>query len=105
MRPENAATPAPAETGNGRQNERLGQQLDSLDNNRSERAQVCCDESVTITAAANYIKAVLDTVHGVVLIDDSLVVEIMAIKRFAIDPKIVLTITPLPALASNRTAS
>jgi hypothetical protein len=44
----------------------------------------------------------LDAVNGVVLIDDSLVVEIMAIKCFGIDPKVVLTVTPLPAQASNR---
>jgi Holliday junction resolvase RusA-like endonuclease len=61
----------------------------------------------------NYIKSALDVLSGIVLADDglvveimaiSLVVEIMAIKRFAIDPKVVLTITPLPALASNRRA-
>jgi Holliday junction resolvase RusA-like endonuclease len=51
--------------------------------------------------ADNYIKSGLDAINGIVVIDDSLVVEIAAEKRYAHVPQIAITITPLPATAAN----
>lgn len=48
----------------------------------------------------NYVKAALDALIGIVLTDDSLVVELEARKRYGVDPKIVLTVTPLAGAVS-----
>jgi Holliday junction resolvase RusA-like endonuclease len=53
----------------------------------------------------NFIKAAADAVSGIVVADDSLIVELDARKRYGSDPKVVLTIVPLPALASNGRAA
>ena len=49
----------------------------------------------------NYVKAAADAISGIVVTDDALIVELDARKRYGTDPKVVLTITPLPALPSN----
>ena len=49
----------------------------------------------------NYVKAALDAVNSIVIADDSLVVEIDAVKRYATVPQLVITITPLPALTAQ----
>jgi Holliday junction resolvase RusA-like endonuclease len=43
----------------------------------------------------NYLKSALDAVNGIVVVDDSMIVEIGATKRFSTGPKITITITPL----------
>ena len=53
----------------------------------------------------NFIKAAADAVSGIVVADDSLIVELDARKRYGSDPKVVLTIVPLPALSSNGRAA
>ena len=45
----------------------------------------------------NYIKAALDAINAIVLADDSLVVDLVAIKRYAPVPALTIMITPLPA--------
>jgi hypothetical protein len=52
----------------------------------------------------NYIKAGLDSLNGIVVRDDSQIVEITARKRFSIVPKLVMTVFPLDAGCSNRGA-
>ena len=49
----------------------------------------------------NFLKSAMDAINGIVLIDDSLVVKATIEKKFGVDPKLVLLITPLGALASN----
>src|SRR5262249_60600493 len=46
----------------------------------------------------NYIKAALDALNTIVVADDSLVVDLVASKRYAPVPALTITITPLPAL-------
>jgi Holliday junction resolvase RusA-like endonuclease len=53
----------------------------------------------------NFLKSGMDAINGIVLADDSLVVEVTAKKKFGVDPKLVLLITPINAMASNREAS
>jgi Holliday junction resolvase RusA-like endonuclease len=53
----------------------------------------------------NYLKSAMDAINGIVIADDSLIVEVTAEKKFGVDPKLVLLITPLGAMASNREAS
>jgi Holliday junction resolvase RusA-like endonuclease len=43
----------------------------------------------------NYIKAALDAINGIVIADDAQGVEINARKVYGINPKVVLTVTPL----------
>jgi Holliday junction resolvase RusA-like endonuclease len=50
----------------------------------------------------NYLKAAMDAVNTIVVADASLVVEIDARKRYGIQPKLVLTITPLDAQPAQR---
>jgi Holliday junction resolvase RusA-like endonuclease len=52
----------------------------------------------------NYIKSAFDAISGIVIGDDSQVVEIHAEKKFGIAPKMVATIFPLNAASSNRRA-
>lgn len=51
--------------------------------------------------ADNYVKAALDAINAIVVSDDSLVVELVAAKRYASIPQLTITITPLPAVAAN----
>jgi Holliday junction resolvase RusA-like endonuclease len=50
----------------------------------------------------NYAKEMLDVLNGIVIGDDSQVVELSASKKFGIAPKLVATVTPLDAAPSNR---
>lgn len=43
----------------------------------------------------NLAKAALDAINGIVLADDGLVVELHALKRYALAPGMTITITPL----------
>lgn len=53
----------------------------------------------------NYVKAALDAVNAIAVHDDSLIVELVAEKRYARIPKLSITITPLPAIAANARAA
>jgi Holliday junction resolvase RusA-like endonuclease len=53
----------------------------------------------------NYIKAALDAINTIVVTDDAQVVEIRARKQFSDQPKLVATIIPLDAVASNSRAT
>jgi Holliday junction resolvase RusA-like endonuclease len=53
----------------------------------------------------NYLKSAMDAINGIVVADDSLVVQVTIKKKFGADPKLVLLITPLGAMASNRETS
>jgi Holliday junction resolvase RusA-like endonuclease len=52
----------------------------------------------------NFIKAGLDIVNTIVVTDDSLVVQLRAIKQFGAVPKLVVTVIPIDAAPSNRKA-
>jgi len=52
----------------------------------------------------NYCKAAPDCINGIVVADDSLVVELVATKRYG-RPQLTITITPLPALTAQGRAS
>jgi len=49
----------------------------------------------------NYVKAALDAINEIVVTDDSLIVELVAIKRYAETPQLAITIAPLPALPAQ----
>jgi Holliday junction resolvase RusA-like endonuclease len=55
--------------------------------------------------ADNYIKAALDAINEIVVTDDSLVVELVATKRYAAVPQLAITVTPLPALTTQGRAA
>jgi Holliday junction resolvase RusA-like endonuclease len=50
----------------------------------------------------NYVKSILDAVNTIVVVDDAQVVDLHAMKRFGLSPKMVATIFPIDAAASNR---
>jgi Holliday junction resolvase RusA-like endonuclease len=50
----------------------------------------------------NYVKAALDAINAIVVSDDSLVVELRALKQFAAVPQLRVTIFPIDAAPSNR---
>ena len=49
----------------------------------------------------NYIKAALDAINAIVVADDSQVVDLVAIKRYAPVPALTIMITSLPALTAQ----
>jgi Holliday junction resolvase RusA-like endonuclease len=53
----------------------------------------------------NYLKSGMDAINGIVVIDDSFIVEVTVEKKYSFDPKLVLLVTPIDAGASNREAS
>jgi Holliday junction resolvase RusA-like endonuclease len=55
--------------------------------------------------ADNYVKAALDAINEIVVTDDSLIVDLAAIKQYARVPQLTITITPLPALAAQARAA
>jgi Holliday junction resolvase RusA-like endonuclease len=50
----------------------------------------------------NFLKSGMDAINGIVVADDSLIVKVVAEKKFGVDPKLVLLVTPIDAAASNR---
>ena len=48
----------------------------------------------------NYVKTALDAINQIVVTDDSLVVELVAIKRYARIPKLTITIAALDAISN-----
>ena len=55
--------------------------------------------------ADNYVKAALDAINAIVIADDSLIVEVAAIKQYATVPALTIVITPLPALTAQGRAA
>jgi Holliday junction resolvase RusA-like endonuclease len=53
----------------------------------------------------NYIKSALDAVNEIVVTDDSLVVDLAAVKRYARIPKLTIIVMPLPALTAQGRAA
>jgi Holliday junction resolvase RusA-like endonuclease len=53
----------------------------------------------------NYVKSILDAINTIVVADDAQVVDLRAVKKFGITPKMVATIFPIDAAASNRRPS
>jgi Holliday junction resolvase RusA-like endonuclease len=51
----------------------------------------------------NYCKSATDAINGIVLVDDSLIVELIAIKCYADIPKLTIRITPLPGATAAQT--
>jgi Holliday junction resolvase RusA-like endonuclease len=45
----------------------------------------------------NYVKAALDAINGIVVADDSLVVDLQAQKKYSLTPQVVLHIAPVAA--------
>jgi len=52
----------------------------------------------------NYVKSILDALNSIVVVDDAQVVDVHAVKKFGFSPKMVATIFPIDAAASNRRA-
>ena len=55
--------------------------------------------------ADNYVKAALDAINEIVVVDDSMIVDLIVSKRYALTPQLAITITPLPALAAQGRAA
>jgi Holliday junction resolvase RusA-like endonuclease len=53
----------------------------------------------------NYVKSAMDAINGIAVTDDSLIVQLVAEKRYARIPKLTITITPLSAIAGNARAA
>jgi Holliday junction resolvase RusA-like endonuclease len=53
----------------------------------------------------NYVKSAMDAINAIAVTDDSLIVELVAEKRYARIPKLTITITPLPAIPANAKAA
>ena len=45
----------------------------------------------------NYLKSAMDAINGIVVADDSLIVKVAVEKKFGVDPKLVLLVTPIDA--------
>jgi Holliday junction resolvase RusA-like endonuclease len=52
----------------------------------------------------NFLKAALDAINNIVVVDDSLVVDLEARKKYGVQPRLVLTVYPLGAEPSQRGA-
>ena len=53
----------------------------------------------------NYVKSVADAINGIVIHDDSQIVELDARKVYAVAPKLIVTVSTLPVLGSNERAA
>jgi Holliday junction resolvase RusA-like endonuclease len=53
----------------------------------------------------NYVKSILDAINTIVVADDAQVVDLRAVKKFGIAPKMVATVFPIDATASSRRPS
>jgi Holliday junction resolvase RusA-like endonuclease len=52
----------------------------------------------------NYVKAAMDSIGGIIIADDSQIVELDARKIYSIAPKLIVTVSTLPAIGSNERA-
>jgi Holliday junction resolvase RusA-like endonuclease len=73
----------------------------SWSNKRTEAALCGAIRPTSRPDCDNYVKAALDAINGIVVTDDSLVVEIAAAKRYARVPNLTITVTPLFANPAN----
>src|SRR5262245_14547308 len=55
--------------------------------------------------ADNYVKAALDAINEIVVSDDSMIVDLVVSKRYAVVPQITITIAPLPASTAQGRAA
>jgi Holliday junction resolvase RusA-like endonuclease len=55
--------------------------------------------------ADNYVKAALDAINEIVVVDDSMIVDLVVTKRYAAIPQLTITVTPLPALTAQGRAA
>ena len=53
----------------------------------------------------NYVKAAADAINGIVIHDDSQIVELDARKVYSVAPKLIVTVSTLPVLGSNERAA
>src|SRR5262249_45938403 len=53
----------------------------------------------------NFVKSAQDAINEIVIRDDSQIVEVGARKRYGVAPKLVMTVFPLGAACSNRSAN
>jgi Holliday junction resolvase RusA-like endonuclease len=51
--------------------------------------------------ADNFVKAGLDAINAIVVSDDSLVVDLVVRKKYALTPQLIIVVTPLPASAAQ----
>ena len=51
--------------------------------------------------ADNYIKVALDAINTIVVTDDSLIVDLRAVKQYASVPQLTIVITPLAAFTAQ----
>ena len=51
--------------------------------------------------ADNFVKAGLDAINAIVVADDSLVVDLVVRKKYALTPQLIIVVTPLPALTAQ----
>src|SRR5262245_14007994 len=49
----------------------------------------------------NYVKGVMDALNSIVVVDDAQIVDLHAVKKFSLTPKLVATVYPLEAAPSN----
>src|SRR5262249_54087798 len=51
----------------------------------------------------NYAKAALDAINAIVVSDDSLIVDLVVRKKYALTPQLIIVVTPLAALTAQGT--
>jgi Holliday junction resolvase RusA-like endonuclease len=51
--------------------------------------------------ADNYCKSAMDAINNIVVSDDSMIVDLVATKRYAAVPQLTIIIAPLPALTAQ----
>jgi len=49
----------------------------------------------------NYAKAALDAINAIVVSDDSLIVDLVVRKKYALTPQLIIVVTPLAALTAQ----
>jgi Endodeoxyribonuclease RusA len=49
----------------------------------------------------NYCKSATDAINGIVIADDSLIVELFAVKGYARVPQLMIVVTPLPGATAQ----
>jgi Holliday junction resolvase RusA-like endonuclease len=49
----------------------------------------------------NYCKSAMDTINGIVVSDDSMIVDLVVTKKYASIPQLTITVTPLAALTAQ----
>jgi Holliday junction resolvase RusA-like endonuclease len=52
----------------------------------------------------NFLKSGADALNGIIVVDDSLITEVRARKRYSESPKLVMTVYPLDAASNGRSS-